>query len=500
MLPAQLPAALPPPAWVAMAGLGTSPPAVAQGRVYVLGSFTPEADLADGVQAEEWLDHLDQAKQKLKSKGGGAATAGEAEKHGDAYVLGSDHLRCLDLRTGAQLWAARVSAASHPNGTCHNASTPLVHGGRVFVNTFDGRLVAVEAATGAPAWSVDLAGQGMASWSHKGGNWCSPLVVDGDKIAVSFIVEGTGTMAVAAFRAADGTRAWLSPRLAGGFRANKASLNAGIIDGVETVVVPNGSATWGLRAATGEVAFHFDLRRQFADLDAPRSDYGPACQYYYVNPLPLVWRNRVVDRNWIWYGNEGSRTHCLEVAGGTAKNVWQTTDLLSWTGEAALSGDTLIAFDQRYHAPDGPGRDWQEKWRVRVVPRRTGVGQLQARAMADGGLRWSSQALTPSAPTYYSKEPVEQSCRMYDGEAFYIVAGDAVVVRFLDQLRIGRMRADGIDLVATWPFRAGGRYRQPVVADGHLLLRSFDVQPPGRRGKADAPDAAAGNLHVFRLR
>lgn len=154
-IPAELsPDTLPAAAWIAEAGLGSSPPAVVGGRVYVLGSYALEADLSDGHQPEDWLDLHDRSKQKLKSKQGAAVAEGEKVNHGDMYVPASDHLRCLDLATGRHIWSVRVSSESHPGWLCYNNSTPLIQGGRAFVNTFDGRLVAVDTAQGTVPWSI----------------------------------------------------------------------------------------------------------------------------------------------------------------------------------------------------------------------------------------------------------------------------------------------------------------------------------------------------------
>ncbi len=78
---------------------------------------------------------------------------------GIMYVTASwSILHAIDVRTGKKIWTydPKVPRSYGKNGCCDvvNRGAALWKG-KVYVGTFDGRLVAVDAATGKPAWEVD---------------------------------------------------------------------------------------------------------------------------------------------------------------------------------------------------------------------------------------------------------------------------------------------------------------------------------------------------------
>ena len=63
----------------------------------------------------------------------------------------------FDARSGRQLWQfdPKVPRETLPKGCCDAVNRGVaVSGGRVFVGTYDGRLIAIDARTGRPLWSV----------------------------------------------------------------------------------------------------------------------------------------------------------------------------------------------------------------------------------------------------------------------------------------------------------------------------------------------------------
>ncbi|MGF7170624.1 PQQ-dependent dehydrogenase (methanol/ethanol family) [Sphingobium xanthum] len=77
---------------------------------------------------------------------------------GVLYVsTGWSHALAYDARTGKELWHydPKVDKAMGGKGCCGPASRGLAYAdGRVFLAAFDGRLIALDAKTGQPAWSV----------------------------------------------------------------------------------------------------------------------------------------------------------------------------------------------------------------------------------------------------------------------------------------------------------------------------------------------------------
>ena len=138
---------------------------------------------------------------------GGVGMSGLAVADGRVVTMvesgASQQVWALDLASGKLLWKTDVARA-YRNGMGNGArATPTIAGDTVVVFTGEGRLVALETKTGEISWQRDVVS------SLKGrvadyGMACSPLVV-GDLVVVT---PGAPRAAVAAYRLADGTRAW----------------------------------------------------------------------------------------------------------------------------------------------------------------------------------------------------------------------------------------------------------------------------------------------------
>jgi lanthanide-dependent methanol dehydrogenase len=117
-------------------------------------------------------------------------------------------LYALDLtKSGAPLkwrYAPKPDAASQGEACCDTVNRgPIFDNGRVFFNTLDGQTVAVDAATGQPAWKVK-----MADYTHGETMTMAPLVVR-ERVLIGnsggeFGVRGW----LAALNASDGKLAW----------------------------------------------------------------------------------------------------------------------------------------------------------------------------------------------------------------------------------------------------------------------------------------------------
>ncbi|MFQ5494289.1 MAG: PQQ-binding-like beta-propeller repeat protein, partial [Phycisphaerae bacterium] len=144
-------------------------------------------------------------KQALGSGYSGVATA-----DGTAVTMfaegGSDVVVALDAQTGRERWRFVLGSGYKGHDGSHDGpiSTPLIAGGRVFALSAQGRLVALNLASGAKVWSTDLVTDQGAKQPFYGFS-TSPLFVDG---VVVVQIGAAGGGAVAGFDPATGKRLW----------------------------------------------------------------------------------------------------------------------------------------------------------------------------------------------------------------------------------------------------------------------------------------------------
>lgn len=155
------PAEGPPLAWkVEGVGAGYSSVAVADGKIYTLGTFA-------------------------KEDGSGAA----------------EHLVALDASNGKRIWATPIGDADHSNGT------PTVDGDRVYCVGLNGDLACLKTDSGEIVWKKnfgqDFGGQMMSGWGYSE----SPLV-DGDRLICT---PGAKDAMLAALDKMTGEVIWKSP-------------------------------------------------------------------------------------------------------------------------------------------------------------------------------------------------------------------------------------------------------------------------------------------------
>jgi outer membrane protein assembly factor BamB len=159
------------------------------------------------------------------------------EQRGDEEIVS-----CYRLTTGEPLWRHRdASRFWESNAGAGPRATPAVAGGRVYAMGATGILNALDAASGAVAWSRNVASDTdtkVPTWGFAG----SPLVVD-DVV----IVGAAGRLA--AYDIADGKRRWVGPTHGGSY----SSPHRLTIDGVEQVVMLSDAGATGVTPADGAV-------------------------------------------------------------------------------------------------------------------------------------------------------------------------------------------------------------------------------------------------------
>jgi outer membrane protein assembly factor BamB len=159
------------------------------------------------------------------------------EQRGDSELV-----TCYSAATGKQVWAHRDKARFwESNAGAGPRATPAIAGGRVYTLGATGILNALDAASGAVAWSRNAAADTevkVPEWGFAG----SPLVV-GD-----LVVAATAGR-LAAYDVATGARRWLGPAGKGGY----SSPQLATIDGVEQILLLHGAGVMSVAPADGKL-------------------------------------------------------------------------------------------------------------------------------------------------------------------------------------------------------------------------------------------------------
>jgi hypothetical protein len=147
---------------------------------------------------------------------------------------------CYSLATGQPVWSHRDTARFwESNGGAGPRGTPAISNGRVYTMGATGILNALDAATGAVAWSRNAAtdtGAESPGWGFA----ASPLVIDG-----VVVVAASGRLA--AYDAATGTPRWYGPEGGAGY----SSPHLVTIDGVRQILLLRGSRTTSVSPSDG---------------------------------------------------------------------------------------------------------------------------------------------------------------------------------------------------------------------------------------------------------
>ena len=278
------------------------------------------------------------------------------------YILGSDDLKCrafcLDLATGAELWAADIGDAYPGVGLDPPGprSTPTVDEGRVFCLGPSGNLVALDTGNGSVLWKHALPeefGGRKPPFGYAG----SPVVI-GNRLLVE--VGGPDGFAYMAFDKATGEPIWHSED----DRAAYSSPLPVRVDGLTQVIFFSWSEIVSIRPENGDVYWRLPWATThginaatplFVPPDRVLVTSGKAMGAMLIQmkqalagiePIPL-WRERSLGaqnatpvlHNGHVYGFDSHELVCLDVETGERK--WKRG--LAGRGALTVAGGHLIA-------------------------------------------------------------------------------------------------------------------------------------------------------------
>ena len=219
------PAGGPPLAWKAEGtGRGYTSPAIAQGRIFLLGD-----GIADVPDADEYLISL-------------------------------------DLKDGKRVWATKAGPAwkeGSPNWQS-SRSTPTVDGDRVYALTATGDLICCDVATGKEQWrknlKTDFGGKKDDVWGYS-----ESVLIDGKQ---PICTPGGEKATVVALDKKTGATLWTTVR-PGDRGAGHASIVISEIGGVRVYVQTTGGGALGIRATDGALLWSYPIDKTTAVAPTP---------------------------------------------------------------------------------------------------------------------------------------------------------------------------------------------------------------------------------------
>lgn len=235
----------------------------------------------------------------------GLGYSGPAIANGKLFTLGtrngSEILLALDAATGKELWTAKLGTILGNDWGDGPRGTPAVDGDRVYALSGPGNLVCASAADGKILWQVTLRSLGgdVPNWGYT-----ESVLVDGAQVLCT---PGGGKGAVAALDKLTGKLRWQSKEFTDD--AHYSSIVPATINGVAQYVQRTEKSVVGLDAASGKLLWETAFRGQVAVIPTPivrgnevyvTAGYGAGCKMVRIEPgnrVTTVYENKVMKNH-----------------------------------------------------------------------------------------------------------------------------------------------------------------------------------------------------------
>jgi outer membrane protein assembly factor BamB len=229
--------------------------------------------------------------------------SGPSVAKGKVYIVDhsgeNDILRCIDLKTGKNLWKSEYPNPKAPDYG-YTRSTPTVKNGLVFTLNRWGLVVCTDAKTGKQIWTRDTYADYpgfISQWGHG-----SSIVVDGKQ---AIVVPGGKDASMVALDTKTGKTIWAG---GGSDPAGWSTPILATINGKRQYISFTSSSLSGVDTKDGKVLWQFEYKTPLrANMASPllvgnnifvTASYNMGCAMVSLNPdgtvVPL-WRNKAIQ-------------------------------------------------------------------------------------------------------------------------------------------------------------------------------------------------------------
>lgn len=319
----------------------------------------------DGISQEKnWAKPWQGELKKAWSLSVGTGYASPVAADGKVYLLAQkddqEVLTCLDAASGKVIWAEGYTGG-WPRSYPGSRSTPIVEGGRIYTYGGMGELVCRDAATGKQVWRFDVVKE-MGTQPLQWGIASTPLI-DGDHI---YVQTGKGGPIAIAVHKQTGKGAWKSEATGLGGYAHPIIAQVG---NVKHLVVFAGDTVYGMDTGTGKTIWSEPWKTRY-DVNATTpiyrdghlfltSNYGSGCMMLQVSPAGAkkLWASKAIMARFnppvldgdALYGNSEGILVCLSWPDG--KVLWQSDasekQMLGMGGSLVRVEDALLLLSEK---------------------------------------------------------------------------------------------------------------------------------------------------------
>jgi outer membrane protein assembly factor BamB len=471
--------------WQTRAGHGIASPIIVGGRVYTLGSLKSDALASDGIALSEMWTAEDLSRPLSATAPTHTQLARLLEGNPDfttgriRYYPVVTYAFAFDAATGRQLWATPISdleAIYVGEGMNLPRATPLHHAGRLYFQTHAGAIACLDATDGSVLWRTHIRQLGSTRTPHFGkcGVGGAPFT-DGDSVFLTFPLENN-VSAVTAFDPATGAVRW-QRRLFTGFRVDLLSAAHAVIENRPTIVVPGGTATYGLDPSDGSLRWTFDAHAQWPEISFDKTKHRPGNTVYWADQHPgrhpVIYGNYIVNRVFIWGGHRDQRTYCIAIENNRPRLIWDKTDLSAWRGLYIRQDHLLLAMDYNHFTSRAP----IPEQRLSREPPLYDTPRYQCIDIPTGRRLWATDAFTAESDgrqlTYQHFEPE------------HIALGNQLIVMHMTRLGHATFDSSGIRVGTVATGKTFWGFSPLAYSNGMLLFQRFAAQTKDRDSFGD---------------